>query len=72
MIYCELASTGIAAIMQMTEFGKLDAYLAKLEVLQFSDYKDNPGAIKSLFNQFIAFREATYEGHLLRPSMAHT
>ncbi len=51
--------------MRMAEYRELDAYKAKLDVLQFPDYKHNPGAIKSLFNQFIEFREATDEELLL-------
>ena len=61
----EQASAGIAGIIRMAELGVLDAYLATLAVPQFSDYKDDPGAIKSLFNQFIAYREATDEEFLL-------
>ena len=44
---------------------------SKLEVLQFLDYKDNPGAIKSLFNQVIVFRKATDEERFLWRSIMH-
>jgi hypothetical protein len=50
MNYWGLASVGITGIMRMVEFGELDAYLAKLEILELY----NPGVIKSLY-QFLRF-----------------
>ena len=55
----------------MAELGELDVYLAILNVFQFSDYKNNPGTIKSLFYQFVKFREATDEKFLLWRSIIH-
>lgn len=50
MNYWGLASVDITGIMRMVEFGELDAYLAKLEILELY----NPGVIKSLY-QFLRF-----------------
>ena len=70
MNYCDIVAAGTTGIMRMAVNGEPDAYLAKLEVLQFSNYKDNPGTIKSLFNQFFAFH-ATDEERLLWRSIMH-